>query len=168
VFSFQPVLVSTSAVRAALVGVEEPAAQPRDAATEAILRWVEYAATGIELLAVAIIVTAILVATVVYLYRLLSRRADETTYARYRHGVARALVLALEILVAADIIRTVALEPSVTNVAILGLLVLIRTFLSWSLVVEIEERWPWQAPRLPEETERRVESRVSPERSVED
>ena len=40
---------------------------------------------------------------------------------------------------------TVALEPSLTNVAVLGLLVLIRTFLSWSLVVEIEHRWPWQA-----------------------
>jgi hypothetical protein len=42
-------------------------------------------------------------------------------------------------------VRTVALEPSLTNVGILALLVLIRTFLSWSLVVEIEHRWPWQA-----------------------
>jgi uncharacterized membrane protein len=53
--------------------------------------------------------------------------------------------LGLEILVAADIIRTVVLEPTLSNVLVLGLLVLIRTFLSWSLVLEIEERWPWQA-----------------------
>jgi len=50
----------------------------------------------------------------------------------------------LEILVAADIIRTVVLQPTASNVIVLGLLVLIRTFLSWSLVLEIEERWPWQ------------------------
>jgi hypothetical protein len=47
--------------------------------------------------------------------------------------------------VAADIIRAVALEPTLRNVLILGLLVIIRTFLSWGLVVEIEGRWPWQA-----------------------
>ena len=59
-------------------------------------------------------------------------------------------MIGLEILVAADIIRTVALEPTLTNVAILGILVLVRTFLSWSLVVEIEGRWPWQAARAAE------------------
>jgi uncharacterized membrane protein len=51
----------------------------------------------------------------------------------------------LEFLVAADIIRTVALEPTMQNVILLGMLVFIRTFLSWSLVVEIEGRWPWRA-----------------------
>jgi hypothetical protein len=57
------------------------------------------------------------------------------------------LLLGLEVLVAADIIRTVVLEPTLRNVLVLGLLVLIRTFLSWSLVLEIEERWPWQPAR---------------------
>ena len=69
-------------------------------------------------------------------------------YKNYRHHVARALMLGLEILVAADIIRTVALAPTLQNVLILGLLVLIRTLLSWGLVVEIEERWPWQPRRV--------------------
>ena len=64
---------------------------------------------------------------------------------RLWHRVGRALLLGLEILVAADIIRTVVLEPTLANVLVLGLLVLIRTFLNWSLVLEIEERWPWQA-----------------------
>jgi sulfate permease, SulP family len=55
-------------------------------------------------------------------------------------------LLGLEMLVAADVVRTVALEPTLSNVAALGLLGGIRTFLSWSLVVEIEHRWPWQRP----------------------
>jgi uncharacterized membrane protein len=109
-----------------------------------LLSWVEYAATGIELLAVATIVAAIVVATGSYLVAIGARQADDTTYTHFRHRVGRALLLGLEILVAADIIRTVVLEPALPNVVVLGLLVLIRTFLSWSLVLEIEERWPWQ------------------------
>jgi uncharacterized membrane protein len=112
-----------------------------------ITRWVEYAATGIELLAVVIIVAVILTGTAVYIFRILTQQADVNTYRNYRHQVARALLLGLEILVAADVIRTIALEPTLQNVLILGLLVLIRTFLGWSLVIEIEERWPWK-PRV--------------------
>jgi uncharacterized membrane protein len=65
--------------------------------------------------------------------------------------------LGLEILVAADIIRTVVLEPTLTNVLVLGLLVLIRTFLSWALILEIEGRWPWQSSRGAQERGTRVE-----------
>jgi uncharacterized membrane protein len=132
--------------------MERSAAPIANTGPGSILAWVERAALGIELLAVAIIVIAITVATVGYLVRFQQRRADENIYKQYRHRVARALLLGLEILVAADIIRTVALEPTLANVAILGLLVLIRTFLSWTLVVEIEERWPWQARRPPRAT----------------
>ena len=94
----------------------------------------------IEVLAVAIIVVAIAYATTIYLVR---RRGGDA-YSEYRVRLGRALGLGLEVLVAADIIRTVALQPTMENVLVLGLLVLIRTFLSWSLVVEIEGRWPWQ------------------------
>lgn len=112
------------------------------------IRWgIEQAATVIELLAVLIIVIRILVATGIYVVRIARQVADSATYRDYRHRVARALLVGLELLVAADIIRTVALQPTLNNVIILGLLVLIRTILSWGLVVEIEERWPWQ-PRL--------------------
>jgi uncharacterized membrane protein len=100
---------------------------------------------------VAIIVAVILFGTVLYLSQIVSRRAGVATYKSYREQVARALLLGLEILVAADVIRTVALEPTLQNVLILGLLVLIRTFLGWSLVVEIEQRWPWQPTRISEE-----------------
>src|ERR1041385_3050005 len=95
---------------------------------EDILSWVEYAATGVELLAVAIIVAVILTATLSYLSKIAAREADTRTYSSYRYQVGRALLLGLEILVAADIIRTVVLQPTLANVLVLGLLVLIRTF----------------------------------------
>lgn len=117
----------------------------RDVPLEGMLQWVAYAATGIEVLAVVVIVGVIVFATISYSTKILARQADKTTYTDFRHRVGRALLLGLEILVAADIIRTVVLEPTLSNVLVLGLLVLIRTFLSWSLVLEIEERWPWQA-----------------------
>jgi uncharacterized membrane protein len=65
-------------------------------------------------------------------------------YRRYRANLGRGILLGLELLVAADIIGTVAVTPSLQNLAVLGLIVLIRTFLSVSLEVEIEGRWPWQ------------------------
>ena len=126
-----------------------------------IRSWVEGAATGIELLAVVIIVATILVASMIYVAMILGGRGSGDTYREYRHRVARALLLGLEILVAADIIRTVALEPTLRNVIILGLLVLIRTFLSWGLVVEIEGRWPWQSQPVAEGAARRVEHNPS-------
>ena len=103
---------------------------------------IELAAEAIEAFAVAIIVIAIAYGSVRYFVHL--RRQAENAYARYKAQVGKALLLGLEILVAADIIKTVALEPTLQNVMILGLLVLVRTFLSWSLVVEIEGAWPWR------------------------
>ena len=127
--------------------METIVAPGRDAAAGGMLRWVEYAAMGVELLAVALIVGVILTATVSYVGKIFAQQADLSTYDAYRHQLGRALLLGLEILVAADIIRTVVLEPTLSNVLVLGLLVFIRTFLSWSLVLEIEGRWPWQALR---------------------
>ncbi len=109
-----------------------------------ILVWIEYAALGIEVLAVAIIVIAITFATVRYVYQRFIPLPADRRYRQYKSDLGRSLLLGLEILVAADIVRTVALEATLQSVLILGLLVLIRTFLSWSLVVEIEGRWPWQ------------------------
>jgi uncharacterized membrane protein len=113
-----------------------------------ILDLIEYFAVGIELLAVAVIVVGIVWATYSYLTRRDVRRAEDRDV-RYRERLGRTLLLGLEILVAADIVRTVALDPSPESVAVLGLLVVIRTFLSWALVVEIEHRWPWQRSAEP-------------------
>ena len=63
----------------------------------------------------------------------------------FRYRLGRAIILGLELLVAADILRTISTEPTVRDVAVLGGIVLIRTFLSFSLEVELEGRWPWQA-----------------------
>src|SRR5690242_18311541 len=70
-------------------------------------------------------------------------------YTRYRHDLGRGILLGLELLVAADIIRTVAVAPTLQGVIILGLIVLIRTFLSMALQLELEGRWPWQQPIVP-------------------
>lgn len=70
-----------------------------------------------------------------------------STYRRFRQDLGRGILLGLELLVAADIIRTVALTPTLEDVLALALIVLIRTFLSFALAVELEGRWPWQRAR---------------------
>ena len=112
-----------------------------------ILEWIEYAALAIEILAVVIIVGAIFYAMGHYLFQAAIRPERDELYKELKVRLGKALLLGLEILVAADIVRTVALEATLQSVAVLGLLVLIRTFLSWALVVEIEGRWPWQPAR---------------------
>lgn len=70
---------------------------------------------------------------------------DIQKFSGFRQYLGQWLLLGLELLVAADVIRTVALDLTLERVAGLGLLVIVRTFLSWALVVEMEGRWPWQA-----------------------
>jgi uncharacterized membrane protein len=116
---------------------------------EIILGWIEYAALAIEILAVLIIVVAIFYSMARYsLHTVLHPDLQmKDRYGQLKVSLGRSLLLGLEILVAADIVRTVALEATLQSVAVLGVLVLIRTFLSWALVVEIEGRWPWQPSR---------------------
>ena len=106
---------------------------------------IETIGVAIEVVAVAVIVAGLGYALIQSGVAFAMREGGESAYRRLRNLSARILLLGLELLVAADIVRTVALEPSLASVAVLGLLVVIRTFLSWSLVVEIEGRWPWQA-----------------------
>jgi uncharacterized membrane protein len=107
---------------------------------------IEWAALIIEILgAIVIIAGVIRVAVTRGTVRYLFRLDEPGAYESYKHQLGKTLLLGLEFLVAGDVVRTVALEPTLNNVGVLGLLVVIRTFLSWSLVVEIEGRWPWQA-----------------------
>jgi uncharacterized membrane protein len=71
-------------------------------------------------------------------------RGKPSGYRAYRTGIAQAILLGLEFLVAGDIIRSVVIEPSFSSVGVLAIIVLIRTFLSLELTLEIEGRWPWQ------------------------
>jgi len=113
---------------------------------------IEAVSVVIELLAVAIIVMPVVAGLIWFLYAQAARRSTPSqAYQQYRALLGKWLLLGLEILVAADVIRTVALEPTLTNVASLGLLVLVRTFLGWAIVVEVEGRWPWQSMRAHEE-----------------
>ena len=119
---------------------------PNEHLVETVRAAIEWAALGIEVVGAVVIVAGVLrVAitrgTVRYLFKL-----DEPgAYDSYKHQIGRTLLLGLEFLVAGDVVRTVALEPTLDSVAVLGLLVLVRTFLSWTLAVEIKGRWPWQS-----------------------
>ncbi|MEG3616139.1 DUF1622 domain-containing protein [Isoptericola haloaureus] len=97
----------------------------------------------IEVVAIVVITVAV-VAAFVTGARVLRTAGVRDAVERVKQSVGRGLLLGLDLLIAADVIRTVTLEPTLQNVAALGLLVVVRTFLSWSLMVELHGRWPWQ------------------------
>ncbi len=99
--------------------------------------------TGIDTIGVLLIVGGSLLATARFFFR---RQGEaDKVYRLYRQNLGRAILLGLEFLVAGDIIRTVVVAPTLINVLILGLIVLIRTFLSMALQMEVQGRWPWQS-----------------------
>lgn len=90
-------------------------------------------------------VAVLLFGAIAATYRFMVRRTVESDpFRSYRRDLGKAILLALEFLVAGDIIRTVVVAPTLDNVIVLAIIVLIRTFLSASLQVELEGRWPWQ------------------------
>ena len=102
-------------------------------------------AEWIEILAVTVIGVAVVASMLSGL--IVRFRSDGTAaFKTFKRYIARGLLIGLDLLIAADIIKTVTLDATLENVVILGLLVLIRTFLSWTLELEIDGRWPWQAP----------------------
>ena len=107
-------------------------------------------ARAVEWIGVAIIVAALVLAAVRAVRDLLAGVAGAETYRRVRAYFGRGILLGLEILVAADLIRTVAVQPTLENVLVLALIVLVRTLLSFSLDVEIEGVVPWRKRALRE------------------
>lgn len=103
----------------------------------------EQVGMAVDAAGVAVIVVGILVATGRAV--LLPPPPGLDRYMAYRQNLGRAILLGLELLVAGDIIKTVAVAPTLQNMAVLGVIVVIRTFLSFSLELEINGRWPWQA-----------------------
>lgn len=108
------------------------------------LELMEGVGQGVDVVGVAIIVAGVTAASVSALVQLLRRIPG--AYENYRRNLGRSILLGLEFLVAADIIRTVAVEPTFAGVGVLAVIVLIRTFLSFSLELEITGHWPWQKP----------------------
>lgn len=105
---------------------------------------IESTGTAIDAAGVAVIVVGALVGTARFVRGLVAKDEFTEVYRRYRRGLGRAILLGLEFLVAGDIIRTVAISPTYESVGVLAVIVAVRTFLSFSLEVELEGRWPWQ------------------------
>jgi len=115
---------------------------PADAHTveASVGHWLQLVGITIDVVGVAIIVVGITWSTWAFL-----RRCTEVShYDDYKIRIGRSLLLGLEVLVAADIVKTIALEPTFSSLGVLAGLVAVRTFLAWTLVLEIEGRWPWQ------------------------
>jgi uncharacterized membrane protein len=102
--------------------------------------WINLVGNGIEIFGVLVIVVGICWSTFLFAHH----RKAEQNYDTYKIRIGRSLLLGLEVLVAADIVKTIALDLTFASLGLLAGLVLIRTFLSWTLVLEIEGRWPWQ------------------------
>jgi uncharacterized membrane protein len=93
---------------------------------------------------VAVLVAGVVISAGAAAVRLGHRETG--TYRRFRQQLGQSILVGLELLVAGDIVRTIAAKPTLTSVGVLAIIVLIRTFLSFSLEVEITGRWPWQKP----------------------
>src|SRR5437773_5393272 len=99
---------------------------------------------GFEILGVAVLAIGLVIALTASMVASGRTRSLDESYRAIRSYFGRSVLLALELLVAADLVRTVAVQPTIENVAVLGLIVIIRTFLSVSLEVEIDGTWPWR------------------------
>lgn len=108
----------------------------------------DFTSKVIDAAGVAVIVIGALYATISFMRNIFHRKhGPADPYRDYRETVARSILLGLEFLIAGDIIRTVAVAPTFNNLGTLAILVVIRTFLSVELEVEIEGYWPWQRKR---------------------
>ena len=115
--------------------------------------WIHLVGVGIEIFGVFIIVAGI-----IWSGRHLFQSETASHYDAYKISIGRSLLLGLEVLVAADIVKTIAIELTFASLGLLAGLVLVRTFLSWTLTLEIEGRWPWGRELLPISVARKVDN----------
>ena len=120
---------------------------------ESLMMGIEWVTRAIEVTGIGIIVIGAAGSLIAFLRRLLKGQPKEKIVNEFRTDLGRSILLGLEFLVAADIVNTVAIDPSVDSLIVLAGIVLIRTFLSLSLEVEIEGRWPWQRHARPKAEE---------------
>ncbi len=107
---------------------------------------ISFAGYSIEAVGVLVVVMGTCFSSLVFL-RSFRQLPEGIAYRTFRRQLGRSIILGLEFLIAGDIIRTVIVADTLENVAVLGLIILIRSFLSITLHLEIEGRWPWQAER---------------------
>lgn len=104
---------------------------------------ISIAGYAIEAIGVLVIVIGTAISSTTFI-RTFRQMPEGVAYRSYRRQLGRSIILGLEFLIAGDIIRTVIVADTLENVAVLGLIILIRTFLSVTLHLETEGRWPWQ------------------------
>lgn len=114
----------------------------------------EWGAGGLELLGLGVIVLLALYALISAAVQLARRVEGGQLFRQTRHRLGRGILLGLELLVAADIVHTVAVDLTFTSLGVLAIIVAIRTFLSFTLEVELSGRWPWQGRQEQEQAER--------------
>ena len=113
---------------------------------------------ALEILSFAVILLAVAISTALYLVRV--RHGDfEANYRDYRANLGRGILVGLELLIAADILKSVVVDPTLQGMLVLGGIVLIRTFLSISLDVEINGNWPWERTKLAQQARDEDEAR---------
>ncbi len=106
--------------------------------------WIHGAAKAVEITGVCVLIAGALIAAFIFARRHFGKEGFHAAYHGLRADLGRAILLGLELLVIADIIDTVAIEPTLHNLGVLGLIVIIRTLLSFTLELEVSGRWPWQ------------------------
>jgi uncharacterized membrane protein len=106
----------------------------------------------LDITAFAVILLAVAISTVAFLAGV-AQSGFLANYREYRANLGRGILIGLEILIAADILKSVVVDPTLEGIAVLGGIVLIRTFLSISLDVEINGHWPWETTRLTQEAQ---------------
>ena len=103
----------------------------------------------VELAGIVVLVAGGALACIAFVVRLIRGMTFGASYHELRADLGRAILLGLEFLVIADIIGTVAVEPTLHNLGVLAVIVAIRTLLSFALELEVSGRWPWQKPPVP-------------------
>lgn len=111
-------------------------------------QFLELARVSFELVGVGILIVGTVLAFIVYVVDQARLKDTSTAYRNLRRNLGKAILIGLEVLIAADIIGSVAIDPTLISISVLGLIVFVRTFLSWSLEVEINGEWPWQHTRI--------------------
>lgn len=109
----------------------------------------EWLAVIVEMIGICIIAALAVYALILAIVRLLQKDNSEMLFHEVRQRLGRGILLGLEFLIAADIIHTVAVDLTYKTVGVLAVIVLIRTFLSFTLEVELTGRWPWQECKPP-------------------
>ena len=133
---------------------------------EHIRHYFEWSALAIEAIGIIVILVAVVLSLTILLSTSAAKSDSHSKYMAVRQKLGRGIILGLEFLVAADIIHTVAVELTLKTVTALGLIVLIRTFLSFTLEAELEGHWPWQKHKKNDDANNDGANKDDPERTA--